>query len=125
MRLLHMSTGAFHWFDDPEDVAYAAVSYVWSPDEQSYQDILNIQSSTSTANHERTVLSDSWLSPTIRHACKIAADAGHQYVWLPACSTNSTSSAELTAALTAQWEWHARARVCLAYLPDVAPSTLR
>ncbi|KAL1948361.1 hypothetical protein VTO73DRAFT_12436 [Trametes versicolor] len=77
MRLLHTPTGAFHWFDDPEDVAYAVVSYVWNQDEQSYQDILNIQSSPSTANQKSTFLSDPRLSSTIRHACKIAANAGH------------------------------------------------
>ncbi|OJT06816.1 Vegetative incompatibility protein HET-E-1 [Trametes pubescens] len=117
-RLVHAQR-AFRWFDEPGDVSYAAVSCVWAEDEQSYQDLLDIQPSTSTEN---TCLTDPRLSSTIRHACTIAADAGYQYIWIPNCSINRTDSTELSAALNALWEWYARASVCFAYLADVGPN---
>ena len=41
-------------------------------------------------------------------ACKVAREAGYQYIWIDSCCIDKASSSELSEAI-----------ICYAYLPDV------
>ncbi|TBU51375.1 hypothetical protein BD310DRAFT_1043569 [Dichomitus squalens] len=66
-----------------------------------------------------SIWDDPDLSPKIREACRVAREAGYQYLWIDSCCIDKTSSSELTEAINSMWLWYGRAQMCYAYLADV------
>ncbi|TBU37126.1 hypothetical protein BD309DRAFT_1084867 [Dichomitus squalens] len=64
---------------------------------------------------------DPELSPKIRDACRIAREAGYDYLWIDSCCINKSSSSELTESINSMYQWYGHARDCYAYLADVPP----
>ncbi|KAI0363665.1 HET-domain-containing protein, partial [Pilatotrama ljubarskyi] len=123
MRLLNTHTGLFTATSDPSKVRYAILSHTWvSEGEQTYQDLVNLQSSWSRIAGRllRLALTEaSGLSPKIRGVCERANQDGYEYVWIDSCCIDKTSSAELSEAINSMYEWYKQADVCYVYLADV------
>ncbi|EJF58310.1 HET-domain-containing protein [Dichomitus squalens LYAD-421 SS1] len=103
MRLLDTRTGQFVE-KDPRETRYAILSHTWDKVEQTYQDILDIQTS---------------LSLKVREACAVARASSFQYIWINSGCIDKTSSSELSEAINLMYQWYAYAEVCYAYLSDV------
>ncbi|KAI0658051.1 hypothetical protein C8Q70DRAFT_198246 [Cubamyces menziesii] len=67
-----------------------------------------------------SVLTDPRLSEKIRGACAYARANGHRYIWIDSGCIDKSSSAELSEAINAMYNWYRRATVCYVYLSDVA-----
>ncbi|TBU57952.1 HET-domain-containing protein [Dichomitus squalens] len=147
MRFVDTRTGEF--VDrDPKATEYATkyaiLSHTWDIEgEQSYKELRKIQKrydlkaqcplhgyksppSSSTASPEDPpppccIWSDPELSPKIREACRVAREAGYQYIWIDSCCIDQTSSSELTESINSMYQWYGHARECYAYLTDVPP----
>ena len=127
MRFLHTHTGSFTWKDDPRAVKYAILSHVWSRDpdrEDSYQDVLRVQSQVRTEREHFPSLSEdavlSRLSPKVRNACVKARRDGLELVWVDSCCIDKSSSAELSEAINSMYAWYEAATICYAFLSDVS-----
>ncbi|CDO78096.1 hypothetical protein BN946_scf184634.g2 [Trametes cinnabarina] len=122
MRLLNTDTRKFERFEHPQDVRYAILSHVWEksrsgrPQEQSYQDLLDIQNDY---GDDPIPLDEPRLSPKIRGLCRIALRDGYEFVWLDSACINQSSSAELSEAINSMYLWYSQASICYAYLSDV------
>src|SRR5688572_27770666 len=93
---------------------YAALSHTWGGDEVALAELKSPTISTS-AKHG---------FDKIRRACELARTRdGLDYAWVDTCCIDKTSSAELVEAINSMFAWYARARVCYAYLADLAPGT--
>ncbi|TBU51377.1 hypothetical protein BD310DRAFT_942287 [Dichomitus squalens] len=66
-----------------------------------------------------SIWSDPRLSPKIREACRVAREAGYDYLWIDSCCIDKTSSSELTESINSMYLWYGRADLCYAYLADV------
>ncbi|KAM0343926.1 hypothetical protein ACHAPU_007980 [Fusarium lateritium] len=56
----------------------------------------------------------------ILQSVTLAANEGHQNIWIDTCCIDKTSSAELSEAINSMYQWYAKAEICYAYLADVA-----
>lgn len=140
MRLLNTCTGQFVWIADPSAVRYAILSHTWRSEgeggEQSYDDVRELQAATrhtstrlqvlhrirgtsSRRSPQSSVLSHSALSDKVKGFCKIAREAGYEFVWIDSCCIDSSSSAELSEAINSMYQWYRLAEVCYVYLADV------
>ena len=66
-----------------------------------------------------SIWDDPDLSPKIRDACKVAREAGYEYLWIDSCCIDKTSSSELSEAINSMYLWYGQANACYAYLADV------
>ncbi|EJF59921.1 hypothetical protein DICSQDRAFT_24107, partial [Dichomitus squalens LYAD-421 SS1] len=57
----------------------------------------------------------------IREACRVAREAGYDYLWIDSCCINKTSSSELSESINSMYQWYGRSVECYAYLADVPP----
>ncbi|TBU57945.1 HET-domain-containing protein [Dichomitus squalens] len=64
---------------------------------------------------------DPRLSPKIREACRVAREAGYDYLWIDSCCIDKTSSSELSESINSMYQWYGHATECYAYLVDVPP----
>ena len=65
---------------------------------------------------------DNELSVKIREACRVAREAGYEYLWIDSCCIDKSSSSELSEAINSMYQWYGHARICYAYLADVHSS---
>ncbi|GIZ44359.1 hypothetical protein CKM354_000755900 [Cercospora kikuchii] len=119
MRLLNTYTQAFEEFFGSRLPHYAILSHVWSPSEASHEAFRNTEL-TQSPGHVK-----------IQKLCEIAS-AGLQgwffplqYVWIDTICIDKRSSAELSEAINKMYGYYDRAEVCLVFLPDVDPVSLR
>ncbi|KAI0324536.1 HET-domain-containing protein [Cubamyces sp. BRFM 1775] len=110
MRLLDTETGQFLEIAKPTDKTYAILSHTWDGQEQTYEELRDIQ-----AAHEPPKLLEK-----IRGACGYARANGHRYIWIDSCCIDKSSSAELSEAINAMYKWYQFAAVCYVFLSDVA-----
>ena len=68
---------------------------------------------------QRSLWDDPRLSPKVREACRVAREAGYDYLWIDSCCIDKASSSELSEAINSMYLWYSRAKVCYAYLADV------
>ncbi|TBU30318.1 hypothetical protein BD311DRAFT_864091 [Dichomitus squalens] len=66
-----------------------------------------------------SIWDDPDLSSKIREACRVAREAGYDYLWIDSCCIDKASSSELTEAINSMYLWYSRADLCYAYLADV------
>jgi len=114
MRLINTSTLLLENFtgkditDIPE---YATLSHTWAGAagaEVSYKDMLGLKGQLKEDSK-------------IRMACKIAADANIQYVWVDTCCIDKSNSTELSEAIKSMYNWYRQSKVCYAFLFDLEP----
>ncbi|EJF59955.1 HET-domain-containing protein, partial [Dichomitus squalens LYAD-421 SS1] len=109
MRLLDTKTG--HFVEkDPKETEYAILSHTWRSREQTFDQLQLADSS---------ILDDPELSRKVRGACRVARDAGYDYLWIDSCCIDKTSSTELSESINSMYLWYGLSKVCYAYLADV------
>lgn len=138
MRLIATDTLELHEFYGSRIPEYAILSHRWGEHEVSFQDLQsrNKQSSKAMMVSRNGVLEEVTIQEPpsqaseaapgwqkIKGCCKLAADNGHNYVWIDTCCINKESSAELSEAINSMFEWYCRAEICYAYLSDVPNAT--
>ncbi|KAI0702605.1 heterokaryon incompatibility protein-domain-containing protein [Earliella scabrosa] len=117
MWVVKTSTLRLHYFLSPENVpgGYAILSHVWDHDEQSFQQLQEINSRENVSDHDRRKL----ISRKIRKFCEVAEGEDYKWVWIDTCCIDKTSSAELSEAINSMFHYYTLAHVCYAYLQDV------
>ena len=110
MRLLNSSTLQLRDYSANRIPKYAILSHTWREDEDEvlFTD-MEKGSAESKAGYQK-----------LRNACKQAAAAGLEYIWIDTCCIDKSSSAELSEAINSMFSWYQRAEVCYAYLADVS-----
>ena len=113
MRLLNSTT--LRLLDCPADKIpkYAILSHTWREDQDEvlFTD-MEKGSAENKAGYQK-----------LRYACKQAAAAGLEYIWIDTCCIDKSSSAELSEAINSMFSWYQRAEICYAYLADVSGKT--
>jgi len=66
----------------------------------------------------------------VANCCKAAEQFGIFYIWIDTCCINQNSSSDLSESINSMFAWYRNARLCIAYLFDVAqglntPQTIR
>ena len=107
MRLLHTKDLRLEEFFDAQIPEYAILSHRWEEDEASYQDWIDGKKQSGKGYHK------------IINCCRVAARAGHDWVWIDTCCIDKKSSAELSEAINSLFRWYRSSEVCFAYLSDV------
>ena len=110
MRLLNSSTLRLVDYSADKIPKYAILSHTWREDEDEvlFTDMQK-GSAESKAGYQK-----------LRYACKQAAAAGLEYIWIDTCCIDKSSSAELSEAINSMFSWYQRAEICYAYLADVS-----
>ncbi|KAM0797170.1 heterokaryon incompatibility protein-domain-containing protein [Usnea florida] len=110
MRLVNSSTLQLLDFSADKIPKYAILSHTWREDEDEvlFMD-MEKGSAESKAGYQK-----------LRYACKQAAAAGLEYIWIDTCCIDKSSSAELSEAINSMFSWYQRAEICYAYLADVS-----
>ncbi|KAJ2968900.1 hypothetical protein NUW54_g13090 [Trametes sanguinea] len=129
MRLLNTRTGSLEWLplDGTTNTSYVIFSYV-----QEVENATSLSAPAEAPSHpskqpctgipsQEDPVPLSHLSATIRNACQIASDSGYDHLWIQGFCIDRSDPTELSSALNATWDWHARAGACYVYLADVSP----
>lgn len=106
MYLLNTNTFQLHFFayDAPP---YAVVSHTWGLEEVTPEDIRDLQIARAKQGFSKVVA-----------ACRLAHDAGLQFLWFDACCVNASSPAEVSEAVNSMFRWFQHAQVCFVHLAD-------
>jgi hypothetical protein len=116
MYLLNVRTLALENVQDERSQPYAILSHVWLKPgdlEVNFADIREQTNHTSKAGYRK-----------VRYACQQARRDRIPYVWIDTCCINSASEPERHEAIRSMYAWYAAARVCYAYLGDLAPTRI-
>ena len=109
MRLINVKDLTFKEVYSPRDCKYATISHRWGDEEVSYQDFLRDRSGPKRGYGWTKIL----------QGCRIAGQAGLEWIWVDTCCINKDSSAELTEAINSMYRWYWEAQVCYMFLNDV------
>ena len=112
MRLLDTHSRVLKEFFEENVPEYAIFSHTWAEEEVSYQAFSQPESQY-LAGYQK-----------ISCFCELAASDGYQYVWIDTCCIDKSSSAELSEAINSMYRWYKTAKICYAYLADVAMRNL-
>ena len=123
MWLLSTDRAELHSFAAPEDVpgGYAILSHVWDAEEMSFQDVKAICAESAKSRlFRRSGNPRDRVSPKLRESCILAEKHGHKWIWNDTCCIKKSSSAELSEAINSMFLYYSLAKICYAYLRDVA-----
>ncbi|KAI0366297.1 HET-domain-containing protein [Pilatotrama ljubarskyi] len=117
MWLLNTRTAELRQFASSQGLRYAIISHVWQqePKEQTFHEVRAILVRCKESGEDPLPL----LSRKIQDCCRMAARAGHEWLWLDTCCIDQHSSAELSEAINSMFAWYSDAQVCYVYLHDV------
>ena len=108
-RLINVHSLALEVCDPQSLPEYAILSHTWGTEELSYQ-------TWNSPDHAQTLAG----YRKIAGACKVAREKFYlDYLWADTCCIDKSSSAELTEAINAMYQYYKNAHVCLVYLSDV------
>ena len=134
MWLLSTDRAELHSFHSPDIIpgGYAILSHVWGENEQTFQEIQQLQIACATssvdliAHHKygpaMSLNPRDHVCEKIRKTCLVAESYGYNWVWNDTCCIDKSSSSELSEAINSMFRYYALAEVCLAYLADVPSS---
>ena len=108
MRLMNTSTLRMHEFFGSDIPDYAILSHTWEDGEFLFQHM---------ANPEALHLPG---FAKISKFCERARSESLEFAWIDTCCIDKSSSAELSEAINAMYQWYSRASVCYVYLSDVS-----
>ncbi|KAI0428213.1 hypothetical protein F5Y09DRAFT_349748 [Xylaria sp. FL1042] len=100
---------------------YAILSHTWGKEEVTFQDMQALgrrQWSRAVSQTALTIQNKKGFVK-IRKAAALAAEHGHNYIWVDTCCIDKTSSAELSEAINSMFRWYKKASICYAYMEDV------
>ncbi|OBZ69507.1 hypothetical protein A0H81_10553 [Grifola frondosa] len=114
MRLLHTKDITLREFSDADHAPpYAILSHVWREQEVLFTHMQNPEEAQKRLGFSKVL-----------KCCEKARAAGYDWVWIDTCCIDKASSAELSEAINSMFAWYKKARVCYAYLDNVAPGGL-
>jgi len=123
MRVLNARTYQFRDHVQASDIRYVALSHTWAPEgEVTYQDMM-LPSTISLFRKSPDLLSLSDSFSKILQTCRLAVEAGLEYVWIDTCCIDKSSSAELTETINSMFDLYKKAEICFVYLEDLHPQT--
>ena len=107
---------------DAELPRYAILSHTWGdPDtEVTFEELQSLSLPETDENDKTRVRGKAGFSK-IENACREARTDGYKYLWVDTCCIRKTTSEE-TEAVNSMFRWYRGAKVCYAYLNDVALS---
>lgn len=95
--------------EEPSSIPpYAILSHRWTDGEVSFADM-----NSGLAESKKGYMK-------LRNCCWHALRDGYRYIWIDTCCIDKSSSAELSEAINSMYAWYKNAKVCYAYLHDVA-----
>lgn len=111
MRLINVKTFSFEEFHEDEAPSYAILSHTWGKEaeELTFHDIQN-------GTTKRPGIG----SVKLQGCCQQARKDEIGYVWIDTCCIDKTNLVELSEAINSMFRWYQRAKVCYAYLSDIA-----
>ncbi|MDI1489141.1 MAG: hypothetical protein OHK93_008419 [Ramalina farinacea] len=112
MHLLHTSRLELQEFIGDDIPKYAILSHTWGDQEVLFRHVWEKDFPPGASMGSRK----------IRNACALAVKDGWEYIWVDTCCINKESSAELSEAINAMYQWYKASEVCYVYLSDVSPS---
>ena len=109
-RLLNgqLASEAIEDYYDGDQPPYAILSHTWGKEEVSLQDLAQPEVSRKEGFQK------------IRYCCEQSLKDNLEFAWVDTCCIDKSSSAELSEAINSMFRWYLNARVCYAYLQDVA-----
>ncbi|KAK5738485.1 hypothetical protein LTR17_006013 [Elasticomyces elasticus] len=139
MRIINIDTLEFAEFYDDAVPAYAILSHRWTTNELTYADYRKGRRKESIGYgkvlrlQEVTQRYNAWLQggsstivvvPKVRfappvHEIGTLAEQPVKYLWLDTCCIDKKSSAELSEAINAMYDYYSNAQICFAHLADV------
>ncbi|KAJ3481637.1 hypothetical protein NLG97_g7774 [Lecanicillium saksenae] len=114
MRLIHTQSLRLETFygADSDVPPYAILSHTWGADEPTLAEFAD-------SSQWQHVNKDGYAK--IKNCCRLAAQAGLDYVWVDTVCIDKSSSAELTEAINSMFRWYNNAAVCHVWLQDLTP----
>jgi hypothetical protein len=109
MRLLNRKTLQLETFPDEPYPAFAILSHRWSDTEMTIQDMQGGRASLQAEGYKK-----------MKMMCRQAKVDGIDYIWIDTFCIDKESSAELSEAINSMFAWYRRAKVCYAFMADVA-----
>ena len=88
---------------------YAILSHRWEDDEVTLEDMKPGGAGKGMKGYRK-----------LRISCTMAERQGLNYIWIDTCCIDKTSSAELSEAINSMFRYYEEAKICYAYLSDVA-----
>ena len=108
MRLVNTSTLELHEFVGSDIPKYAILSHTWEDGEFLFHNMAN-----RGARHLPGFAK-------ISKFCERARSESLEFAWIDTCCIDKSSSAELSEAINAMYEWYSSASACYVYLSDVS-----
>ena len=108
MRLVNTSTLELHEFVGSNIPKYAILSHTWEQGEVLFHDMAN-----PAALHLPGFAK-------ISRFCERARSENLEFGWIDTCCIDKSSSAELSEAINAMYDWYHKATVCYVYLSDLS-----
>lgn len=118
IRLINVHTLQLASFDDGEVPAYAIASHRWQEDEVTLRD-LNQRTHKDRKGFEKLV----GLCKIVRtnwYGFEEVLGVQIQWLWIDACCIDQQNGAEVSETINRMFDLYAAAKICLAYLYDVA-----
>lgn len=114
MWLLNAKTLQLEFAVNENQEPYAILSHRWEDEEVLFEDLVPRKDAQYKSSRKA-----GWQK--IEFCCQQALRDGLRFVWVDTCCINKDSSAELQEAINSMYRWYESARICYAYLSDVAP----
>jgi hypothetical protein len=108
MRLINSITLQLEEFVTDRIPEYVILSHTWGEEEVSFRDIQG-----PNAKEMKGFVK-------LQNCCAQAVRDGFDYAWIDTCCIDKSSSAELSEAINSMYKWYKNARICYAYLEDIA-----
>jgi hypothetical protein len=108
MRLLNTISITLEDFIESQIPEYVILSHTWEDGEVLYKDIVDRTGSAKPGYRK------------LKDCCQKAKEDGFNWVWIDTCCINKESSAELSEAINSMFRYYKEARICYAYLSDIA-----
>ncbi|KFA45350.1 hypothetical protein S40293_09512 [Stachybotrys chartarum IBT 40293] len=107
MRLINVDTLALEFFPG-QSPPYAILSHTWTSEEVTLQEFGQPDASSKRGWRKIILLCD-----IVKQSSSI------KYIWVDTCCIDKTSSAELSEAINAMFQWYREAEECHAFFDDV------
>lgn len=108
MRLLNTSTLELHEFVGSDIPKYAVLSHTWEDGEFLFHNMGNVGARQLPGFAK------------VSKFCERARSESLEFAWIDTCCIDKSSSAELSEAINAMYEWYRKASVCYVYLSDLS-----
>lgn len=125
MRLLSTKTFEVTPISEDEIPPYAILSHTWDKEEVTLQDMQGFGVKLMSTASRNQLIKEKPALRKVLEAAKLAADEGHDWIWIDTCCIDKTSSAELSEAINSMYRWYQNSDICYVYLADATEEVRR